>query len=593
MTMQKNKSNFRSSLVDFLKNSGYKYRYYGLLFLLVLPAVLCLLFIYRYGVNVVFWDEWELVPLIDKLQIGNISWADLFAQHNEHRLFFPRIVMLLISRLTHFNTCAGMYFSWFLLCLICTFLFYIYTRRQGYKAMSLLKFTPVVWLFFSLHQWENLLWGFQIQFYMVVLFFLLSTYFLFKAKTSIINLMVALVCGLICSFSLANGLLVWPVGLAVLVYYWWRKESPGGISLKTIVVWSIATIGVFAIYLAGYIKPIWHPGLFDFLYHPVSAVAYFIIFLGNPLAADGYTAAAAGLVVIMLYLVIGVFALKAKKSEQPTQPLYLGLLLLTLGSGILLVVGRSGFGIDQAFSSRYVTLATLGIVALYLTIISVKIEPAKIRQFSFCVIMVLIFVGMIAGDFSAFYKDGVNLKTSRTEAAYYLLTYEYQTDRALTSLYPDPGLLRSYAAILEKNNLNVFYNRLKIKDLPLISGSTAYSLDTLDDREIKADQTVVIDSQSEDSLIITGWAIDQLAGQAAGGVFVSIDGQTDIQAMYGLDSSKVANAHHNKQYRNSGFKASFAKSILTKGQHGLSLKIVTHDQKSYYQTGQVTVLEVK
>jgi len=46
-------------------------------------------------VAVPFWDEWETpgAQLADYCQ-GSLDWADLFGQHNEHRLFFPRLIWL-------------------------------------------------------------------------------------------------------------------------------------------------------------------------------------------------------------------------------------------------------------------------------------------------------------------------------------------------------------------------------------------------------------------------------------------------------------------------------------------------------------------
>jgi hypothetical protein len=46
----------------------------------------------------------------------------------------------------------------------------------------------------------------------------------------------------------------------------------------------------------------------------------------------------------------------------------------------------------------------------------------------------------------------------RTDSAYYLKTYEQQTDDNLRNLYPDPAAVREMAPILKKYKLNVFSN---------------------------------------------------------------------------------------------------------------------------------------
>jgi hypothetical protein len=40
------------------------------------------------------------VPLLDKMYRGELAFPDLWAQHNEHRLLFPKIIMLVLARST-------------------------------------------------------------------------------------------------------------------------------------------------------------------------------------------------------------------------------------------------------------------------------------------------------------------------------------------------------------------------------------------------------------------------------------------------------------------------------------------------------------
>ncbi len=57
--------------------------------LIFLPAALALLYVYSFGVSVVYADQWAEVDLFSKLASGNLSMLDLFKLHNEHRIFFP------------------------------------------------------------------------------------------------------------------------------------------------------------------------------------------------------------------------------------------------------------------------------------------------------------------------------------------------------------------------------------------------------------------------------------------------------------------------------------------------------------------------
>ena len=67
------------------------------------PAVLLLFFIKLYSVNVPVWDDWEMVPLIQKAEQGTLSFKDLYAPHISHRIFFPRLIILALMKISGGN----------------------------------------------------------------------------------------------------------------------------------------------------------------------------------------------------------------------------------------------------------------------------------------------------------------------------------------------------------------------------------------------------------------------------------------------------------------------------------------------------------
>jgi len=89
---QLNKSG-RSPLFVFLSR-------HGPLVLALVPLAFLLCVVARYAVPVPYWDQWEFVPLLEKTYHGQLTFHDLWAQHNEHRILFPRIIMLALAHLT-------------------------------------------------------------------------------------------------------------------------------------------------------------------------------------------------------------------------------------------------------------------------------------------------------------------------------------------------------------------------------------------------------------------------------------------------------------------------------------------------------------
>ena len=70
---------------------------------LFLPLAFTFSFVYKFGITIPYWDQWELVPLLEKMHNHTLTLADLWAQHNEHRIIFPKILMMLLARLSNWN----------------------------------------------------------------------------------------------------------------------------------------------------------------------------------------------------------------------------------------------------------------------------------------------------------------------------------------------------------------------------------------------------------------------------------------------------------------------------------------------------------
>ena len=75
------------------------------LLLILAPPLLIGILILRNGVDVPVLDEWDgTAPLFEKMADGSLGLGDFYAQHNEHRIFFPRLIFFALGRLTHTGT---------------------------------------------------------------------------------------------------------------------------------------------------------------------------------------------------------------------------------------------------------------------------------------------------------------------------------------------------------------------------------------------------------------------------------------------------------------------------------------------------------
>ncbi len=197
--------------------------------LALLPLILLIVDGIRFSVDVPFWDQWNFVPVLGKSFEAGISFPDLWALHNEHRLFFPRLVMLGFAHL------SGCDISWELaldILLAAATLILVLSRAK--KVFSLLGLRGLFWiapaislLAFSLHQGENWVWGWQIQVFLNALAVVAGFLFLTSPEFNWGNFLGGAVCGVVATYSYANGLTFWPLGflsLAAVSYSGPRKK---------------------------------------------------------------------------------------------------------------------------------------------------------------------------------------------------------------------------------------------------------------------------------------------------------------------------------------------------------------------------------
>lgn len=140
----------RNSSTGLFSARGSGYRNAVLYAVVLLPPLYILYLITRYGIDVPFWDEWEFVPLLMKFKSGALTFHDLLAQHNEHRILFPRLIMLVLAAVTGWDIRYELYANFAVAAFTFVFLNLLYRRAAGkgrapwFPALSaFLVFSPV------------------------------------------------------------------------------------------------------------------------------------------------------------------------------------------------------------------------------------------------------------------------------------------------------------------------------------------------------------------------------------------------------------------------------------------------------------------
>lgn len=328
------------------------------------PLVLLVICQIRYSVDVVFADEWSYVPFIQKVFEGNVLFKDFLAAHNEHRTFFPQLILAALIRLSRWNMAWELAFNLGVAILIVAVLSRAVTRTFRVHGMAGKAWVPAVIgsFVFSLHQVANWFFGMQLIFFLPQLAAVLGLCLLARPNLHRRHVVGGWLCGVVAIGSFASGLAYWPAAAVILAT---APAENRGTRWRRVGVWALAAAPLVLAYLWFYRRPAHHPTLLSSLEHPLTLVQYVLFYLGAPLFPAGLFwsgfagalgLAASGWVITRLR--------RAGVSLQEIS-LYMGLIFYTGGVAFLTALGRSGgFGLGQARSSRYILFSGMLWVAL-------------------------------------------------------------------------------------------------------------------------------------------------------------------------------------------------------------------------------------
>lgn len=304
--------------------------------------------------RVLYWDQWSdysaFLTSVDDGE-GILRW--LFSVHNEHRILLPRLFFLL-DWYVFGGSNRFLIFSVFLLQAVCASLV-VFVLRKGMDIDRKGNLYPLViayvwYVFFGMTQVSNFTWGFQIQFVLVYCLALCAFVAIWRASVSNrgwLWLSLAYVSGFAACFSLANGILVFPV----LVFLGWVAKLKRSMLFTS---FGVCCGAVFLYALAWNSSnssvPIeWNAGWFW------SLGRYILAFFGNPLRDSGYLFSRAfGLSAIIGWIFCLLLFLFDKRRSRWTL-VAVGMTLFVMGSALLTALGRHELGCFQATSSRYAT----------------------------------------------------------------------------------------------------------------------------------------------------------------------------------------------------------------------------------------------
>ncbi|MBV8752743.1 MAG: hypothetical protein JO328_07775 [Hyphomicrobiales bacterium] len=182
---------------------------------------------FRLGLELIeplpYFDQWTFIhDDYFRYLDGSYRWTDLFARHNEHRIFTTRLVLFADAVFSHMHGVMPILFIYATLALTAAGIAAL-CADTGRRAV--IVFLAALGFAWSTSQWPNLASAFQVQMSFVHLFALVALAGLSAGST--VALCIAAVADFLAVFSLGSGIfLIFPLGLVAVLNRSYRGFVP-------------------------------------------------------------------------------------------------------------------------------------------------------------------------------------------------------------------------------------------------------------------------------------------------------------------------------------------------------------------------------
>jgi hypothetical protein len=515
--------------------------------LAMLPAIIPLALILTYGVNVPFWDDWmpDIVGIYIKAHHHQLTFADLAAQHNEHRILVPRIIYLVLGSITNGNMVAPMLANWVAVVITAADLlllsrFTLQPLLQTDQGNTESRFSPPLLLgflastlLFTPIQGENWIWATGLANFVPELFIFTSLLVCcLPMPRGWPKVLTVILLNVAATFSSGNGFLAWPLSTAMLAWSGsWQEFLSKKWKLGALLLAGAISV---ALYFVGYVKPPIEGG------DPDAGglglrIIYFFTFLGGLFAfTTRYNAQDVGLLlgVIMFLFWVGagcywIFVSKRFHDQLFSRMTFPWLLVggFAVLTGLLAAKARGGLGVEQALASRYVTFSLyLPLSLVYLVPIICNDLRHRFASISDGATRVSIQLpAMLASALIAIQVLAMSSTLNSFRSTY----FNRQRAKAcvmLINVLPNDPLLQKYVSPYPQLHANAnALNQMGYLSPKLLETANAVALPTAAPSDGVIGSLELMAQPAQDRIVITGWAYIPPRNEPASGVVLAYD----------------------------------------------------------------------
>ena len=425
---------------------------------------------YYFSYNFFYQDDFHLLRFVTIFQDDSIGFQDklaaLYDQHNEHRIIFPRLFVLIDYYIQGYldwkvlNVISALYY-------LGIFSFFAIIIKK--LNLSFWYILPVALLIFQPSSFENFYWTISILqqvgnwFWALFLFYSLTYFKPSKFWVSILLIVVL-------TFTHGNGLFGFGVGGLLLIL---QKRY------KNLAIWGGLMIVITGFYFHGYFTA-QNSNISGSLSDPIRLIGCFGGFFGsfiNDFFNNSNQVAITILGGLLIFLLLALINLKLilnyffktfyskfdRYFPNENQFLFACFLYLSI-TATLVALSRSWSSIEAGFQNRYLHNSVIALVLLYVTILHYK--SLKLKQFVGILMLIFGVIFYIFSWYSNYELLALQKKSQESDAVNYQLNG--------ISIVNDKSFNNNIKSILEQSfndGISVFPESellTSVKDLKLI-----------------------------------------------------------------------------------------------------------------------------
>jgi hypothetical protein len=329
-----------------------------------LPIILCLslfvvhlIYLIKFGVDIPFLDEWNMVP-------GAWSWSWLFGWNNEHRHVLTKLVIWLLYHINGWNLKSNQILNLFLYGNLLIGIAWVMRQQMGPKGYFIGPWF-IIFLLSPINYWA-FSWGILSCIHFLMFFLLMSIIFLFRDSPTPFQLCGGGGCLILAAYSHAGGIVGGIVILLIFGLFWgYRWFSLSMERRFSLMILTVVVFMLFTIWFIGFKRPLHHPPLTF-----PNSLAFWNFYLNHISYGFGFDRVSwligLGCLLLVIVPIIATWSSNRKPfsiGQSPTM-IFTIVLLVILAS---IAMGRAKFGALEAKTSHY---SECGLMLIPMTVVN-------------------------------------------------------------------------------------------------------------------------------------------------------------------------------------------------------------------------------